>query len=838
MVGEGHGAANDHPGYLEKGSHVLVMSLCINLTVLVLGFLFWPIFDTVGWTCARDGGTGFKKSMRQRLCSCSKKSRFYNTVSLNYIHFLRESRNMFWWLTILAAAVTVPCWGPGPISMGIMADHLNTLSSLDDARGFSIMLIDTLLRGILAFCFVEKLRRGCEEPSGENRDKEVVSRTLWLCGLPVVDSATGESFRFCDEDFARVEDDLREALTKDLNKNRIGQSRTVEMLIHVAPVVDKWHQVSMDKRYAEEQKEAYKRLGNMPRANNFWNKWLTSQYKKKQNQCKVQLTKLAEKLRGMEKGLKGLAGTAFVTFQQKEDRDAFLQKKQPWYSCQNYAYFTFGRAPFASVTLTCTRAPHPNDVAWLNLHITPAQQWLRGIVLVLLLFIAMFTIITPVAISLQLSELVTTFRHRAEQIAEAMHAEFLISHRDTSTSWKEVCAQLPGVMLVVINSLILPDLIWRIGDAIRLHRKSSSEVIQLHLNYSFLVLNSLVLPMLQLSSIHALVHWANKQLDGPTIWEFVEHVTGKIIKSSGVFAVKYILNCACVSNINNLLQVAQLLGRWYAKKTARTAREVVDADTTWDFAWGYWYAWTISIFTMGIFLSSLIPSVLPASALFFTVQHFVDRHNLSRGVFSHGAEAENVMITRCLHYLRCIIAVWWILMAGLFLFLIRRDGGSLLKNWDAYAFLSATWAYRLVVAMAVMGFILISWSWWDHQSILHDSNFEEISIRHRGLHRRGRCDFLNPIFDRANKLMSWMERPQQYEPVGEAADGDATDIDDRTRRGSMILDSWRAKDPLMHSSKVNKKALNRSDSRTFASGPTGVVWNAKVEIVCPDSHPL
>merc|ERR1719215_2347528 len=97
--------------------------------------------------------------------------------------------------------------------------------------------------------------------------------------------------------------------------------------------------------------------------------------------------------------------------------------------------------------------------------------------------------------------------------------------------------------------------------------------------------------------------------------------------------------------------------------------------------------------------------------------------------------------------MRCIIAVWWIIMGTAFELLMRN---GLQDQWDSWMSFKATKnIIRMQVAFAL---ILIVWSWWDQQSILHDSNFEDIDVSKRGMSRRGLCSFLDPFVNRINSL--------------------------------------------------------------------------------------
>jgi len=198
----------------------------------------------------------------------------------------------------------------------------------------------------------------------------------------------------------------------------------------------------------------------------------------------------------------------------------------------------------------------------------------------------------------------------------------------------------------------------------------------------------------------------------------------------GIFMLRYILNCACLTNTNSLLQIPQLLCRAYARRTARTARESVEAESAWVFSFGYWYAFTMSIFTIGLCVSSAIPSTLPCASLFFFLQHRIDKYNLSHRIFAHGPEIEGdgLLATRVLHYMRCVIAAWWCLMGFSFLFWANNSLDKTESLWCVQAISG------LLVASSVA---LVAWSGYTHQSILHDNQFEVVRMDERGLSKRG-----------------------------------------------------------------------------------------------------
>jgi len=353
----------------------------------------------------------------------------------------------------------------------------------------------------------------------------------------------------------------------------------------------------------------------------------------------------------------------------------------------------------------------------------------------LLLFVSMVVLVTPVTISSQLKIIIPAIEQHLEAAARWLDYNSAVRVMSSNSAYFAY-NQLPAMLLVVINSLLLPQCIYSISVTARPHRHSSVEVIQLHLNFAFLVLNSMVIPFLGLKSIDGLIAFGKREHHHPQLLltEIVEAVSRRLMHSPGVFALRYILNCACMTNVNSLLQIPQLLYRAYARCMAVTARETFEAEEVWVFAWGYWYAWTISIFTMGIVISSAVPSTLPCAALFFAVKHAVDRHNLLHRVYSHGPdiESENLLAIRVLHYMRCVIAVWWWLMGCGFLFTavqMPEDlGCSVVPHWSVRV------AAGLLMSLAMA---LVIFSWWTHQSILHDNQFHNVDMTERGLSGTG-----------------------------------------------------------------------------------------------------
>lgn len=683
----------------------LDVSICMDLGVLVLGYMLHRIMKFLGIGCQRKGINEF----------------VVTTMAHNYLNFLLTCRDMFMAQALLSFVLMVPNWGLAPLSVGLYGERLNTAHRLSNS-GLVILCLETLLRGVVALHFIERLRHRIKMP--EFRDSVQLKKTLWLTGLPVYDSASRRPFFFNDADFKQVSDDLQRAIYNDLAKHGMTSLKESDVKIELCPVVDEWNEVSTELQTSLELMLAYaEHCDGIPdnEATSLQSQYYANQLKT----YRAKVARLKLEVRRIARDKKRITGSAFVTFTDPKFRDHFLKEKPSCWQFRHYAFFSFGRPPFSSVTLACMRAPHPTDVNWVNLHITQNSQTLRLIGLVTVLTIAMLVIVSPVTVISQLSVILPAFGTRITQVGDVFHTENLALGHGASF-WINVCNQVPALLLVAINSLILPECIRVIAEYVRPHKRSSVEIIQMHLNYVFLVLNSMVVPILGLTSITALTVWGERRIGEP-FWVIAEDLVTKLMQSSGVFALRYIVNCACITNTNQMLQLPQYAFRVYSRWAAVTPRQFVQAEEEWEYAWGYWYAWALSVFTLGLCISTFVPSTLPLLALFFCIQHLVDGHNLLHGVFAHGAECENSFITRALNYMRCIVATWWFLTSLGFAGLVIHQS----ETWNSFV--------PIGMVKVMIGFMmgaaatLAIWSWWDMTAILHDNNFDTVDISKRGL---------------------------------------------------------------------------------------------------------
>lgn len=187
------------------------------------------------------------------------------------------------------------------------------------------------------------------------------------------------------------------------------------------------------------------------------------------------------------------------------------------------------------------------------------------------------------------------------------------------------------------------------------------------LNYLFLVLNQLVIPVLGLSSLPALREVLQSRLVHPDEHTSVfQLLRGTMLSYPGIFTIKYLLNCLFLTNSNQMLQGPQHLCRWLTRE-----RE------PWIFSWGYWYAYALAVLTSAILLGVLVPCVLPLAALFFALKYQVDKNNFQSNEFRLGPSLGGFLFVRIIFVVRMIVATMWLGVGAFVTFAFYDEGRGL-----------------------------------------------------------------------------------------------------------------------------------------------------------------
>eukprot|EP00913_Durusdinium_trenchii_P029880 g27999.t1 len=632
-----------------------------------------------------------------------------HSTALNYLVFLRNSRDMFLSLTAVSLLIVMPVLGrqtflfgcfDGPISLmeecqggpkqvweplcRSLAGPFSGLAQDASPIKLGIVCLIALTHGLIVLVFTSRFNHHCamghrmyaERCDARARfacyffdskllhaqliswqeDFDLINRTVWLTHLPSGDFQTREAWRLNNEDLQQVEQDLKEAMLRLRPPTRqelpnVDLSEAIEA-VHVTPVVTEWHHVVNQVKHYEPQQsmqsctvqeavaQHYALRLSFSRRKRFCQPlWQIEQwwFERQKELCYGRVEKLREEQTKHIYGPKMLSGSAFVVFQNEDLKKCLTGPTPSCFTCRNYTYWRFGRAPFTSVTLRCLRAPHPSDLNWDNLQVTEANRGARR----------RFGYITDVrAPGVPCSENCTRnlILHIVQQHADAL--EKRLSHvwwwqrfmtltgfnakfqLHSEHLWAMLAEQVPTITLVLINSLLLPPLIYQIAGLQKCAQKTYEEKTQLHLNYIFLVINQIAIPLLGLSGLPALVMIVSQEVQsvkdlGDRGLPWAEACLAALFSSPAAFSIKYLLNCAFMTSANSLMNLPQLVYR-------------------------YWYAFGLGIVALGFGMGIYVPSLLPCAAMFFTLRLYVDAWTklredhlmLQEGCFDEEAEGE------------------------------------------------------------------------------------------------------------------------------------------------------------------------------------------------------
>jgi len=293
------------------------------------------------------------------------------------------------------------------------------------------------------------------------------------------------------------------------------------------------------------------------------------------------------------------------------------------------------------------------------------------------------------------------------------HLQYLLERLNTEHFWSASIKQGPTMVLLFINSVLLPEMISRISACERSCKHSNAEIRRMYGNFFFLLLNTVVVPFCGVASVNELLSIFLKALADKTL-DPVVYLRVLIFSSPGVFALKYLMNAAFLSTANQLVQGPQCVSRWLCLTFfAVTKRDRITMAKPWQFYWGYWYAWSLSVFALGINMSVACPGTLPVSALFFCFKYAVDKYNFERGVYALGTDIEGSLAVRVVCYLRVIVGFWWVTMGCCsWVATIFVDPNSMTTD-------ERLWLRRIGVTLMLAGLIVVAVSLWNRTQVLH-----------------------------------------------------------------------------------------------------------------------
>jgi hypothetical protein len=123
------------------------------------------------------------------------------------------------------------------------------------------------------------------------------------------------------------------------------------------------------------------------------------------------------------------------------------------------------------------------------------------------------------------------------------------------------------------------------------------------------------------------------------------------LSSSGSFGLQYLASAVFLSNGAQLLQPLRTIGA---------------QDMAAPFDFGYWYASGLSVLTLGLGFSVVVPLILPGTALYFTIKFYVDKYNFLYNVVPPGLDSSGRLAHAIVPYWCVALAVFEFCMGGFF----------------------------------------------------------------------------------------------------------------------------------------------------------------------------
>jgi len=215
------------------------------------------------------------------------------------------------------------------------------------------------------------------------------------------------------------------------------------------------------------------------------------------------------------------------------------------------------------------------------------------------------------------------------------------------------------------------------------------------------------------SSSKILFEQVSKMLHAKRLVVNLRFVGHQLTSSYGVFVLQYLLNATFISGTVGILsnQRQKFSRRITLAWFAMTPRDQMKAYESEMMAWGYWYAWSLSIICITVIMCVLIPGTLPAATLLFTIRYYIDRYNLDNGIYELGSESSGAFAGDVVNYLRVIMASWWFFM-GCFFLVCDKEG----RDLGVKSTFVTTWgAYSLIVAgllLTVTSYLVRTYTFW------------------------------------------------------------------------------------------------------------------------------
>lgn len=266
-------------------------------------------------------------------------------------------------------------------------------------------------------------------------------------------------------------------------------------------------------------------------------------------------------------------------------------------------------------------APEPDDIDWNAVSYPFGKRTAVVLLVNLVILVLLFLFTSPVAVTSAISNSTSYSSDAAKSLSDIVASVSDAVEAFSPQMAKMMVTYIPTLILVMINAVLLNVL--RIAGRIQpIATDSAKERMILRTAAVYLVFNTVCVPSLAFVSIDAVMLYLRER------GEVLDMLGTLFLHNSGIFYVNYVLQRCFLGTAISLLRVSEYFKFCWEKPRAVTAREHVDAVEAWTFFTGTQTAIQISMMTVVLTFSTVVPLILPIGLFYFAMQHVVDKYQL------------------------------------------------------------------------------------------------------------------------------------------------------------------------------------------------------------------
>ncbi|KAG2392209.1 hypothetical protein C9374_012461 [Naegleria lovaniensis] len=277
-----------------------------------------------------------------------------------------------------------------------------------------------------------------------------------------------------------------------------------------------------------------------------------------------------------------------------------------------------------TISFQIKQAYEPNDINWENM-LTYTGFWdgLRNFLMQFVVILIFIFLTTPMALFSSLESLTRI---------PIVHIS-LFKFKESAGEFGSVIFQYTPTLALHLFSIFLPYGIWYAQDFSKFRSKSRYMRKLISRLFIYLVLSTLIMPMLSLTSFDAFINLVQQQ------GNISEMLSNMFLPGAGSYFFNFVLQTAILKNCEDILRVYNLIyylwGTRYLPKCSPLQK--LKACELSLFYFEYEYPFMLSILAICITNSLFSPLILFCCLLYLIFKHLVDRYVIMY-IYGHVAE--------------------------------------------------------------------------------------------------------------------------------------------------------------------------------------------------------